>query len=430
MSDNQQTTVTALAATHDAATMMGFQNLAAFEFMQRAAKLFASSTMVPAAYQAVVSEGYGQNKKWVQNDAALPNCMVALDLAQRMNASPLQVMQNLHVIEGRPSWGSPFIIALINNSGLYAHNLRFKFEWLDEVDAKQLTFEWINNVKTEVVKTVRIKNARCIAWTKDKTGELVESPPVTLEMAVQEGWYTRNGSKWKTMPQVMAQYRAAAFFGRTYNPELLMGLPTAEELHDIIDVVPQADGSLAMQSSGDAPDAVRTPRAPRAKAAPAAAEVAEPVQASAPSPTPEPAAEAPAPTPVPAAEATPPLNVPGVDMATGEVLDPSIDTRTRNLFDSEPVADPAAEPAAEKKTSMRPVRTAAPTAAAKAEPEKQETKAPAGPPLAAAKIAFVKAQLDTTGGKTTAQFKDQFGIEPDALTVPQFPAVLEWFKAK
>jgi|GEM_PF-1176285 len=432
MSDNQQSTVTALAATHDAATMMGFQNLAAFEFMQRAAKLFASSTMVPAAYQAVVSEGYGRDKKWVQNDAALPNCMVALDLAQRMNASPLQVMQNLHVIEGRPSWGSPFIIALINNSGLYAHNLRFKFEWLDEVDAKQLTFEWINNVKTEVVKTVRIQNARCVAWTKDKTGELVESPPVTLEMAVQEGWYTRNGSKWKTMPQVMAQYRAAAFFGRTYNPELLMGLPTAEELHDIIDVVPQADGSLAMQSNGDAQDAARTPRAPRAKAAPAAAEVVEPVQTPAPSPAPEPAAEAPAPAPAPApaAEATPPSNVPGVDMATGEVLDASIDTRTRNLFEPEPVADPAPEPTSEKITSKRPVRTPAPAAAATPEPEKQAAKAPAGPPLAASKIAFVKAQLDTTGGKTTDQFKEQFGIEPDALTVPLFPSVLEWLKAK
>src|SRR5437764_15155452 len=108
MSDNQQQAVTAVAAAHDAGLMMGFQNLAAVEFMQRVAKGFALSTMVPAAYQAVVSKGYGQNQKWEQNPAALSNCMVALDLAQRMGASPLQVMQNLHVIEGRPSWSSSF----------------------------------------------------------------------------------------------------------------------------------------------------------------------------------------------------------------------------------------------------------------------------------------------------------------------------------
>lgn len=427
MSDNQQTAVTALAATHDSATMMGFQNLASFEFMQRAAKLFATSTMVPAAYQAVVEKGYGRNKTYEQNTAALSNCMVALDLAQRMNASPLQVMQNLHVIEGRPSWGSPFIIALINNSGHYQHGLRFKFEWLDEVDAKQIAFEWINDIKTEVVKTVRIKNARCIAWTKDKSGELIESSPVTLEMAVQEGWYTRNGSKWKTMPQVMAQYRAAAFFGRTYNPELLMGLPTAEELHDIIDVVPQADGSLAMQA-GETGDAPRAPRAPRAKPAPAPAaaeapEVAEVAQEPAPEPAAEPAAAAPEP-----AEASQPAAVPGVDMDTGEVLDASIDTRTRNLFEAEPIADPAPAPAAEKTTSKRPLRTA-PAAAETASPAPAPAaQAPAGPPLTPAKIVFVKAQLDTTGGKTTAQFVEQFGIQPDALLMAQFPAVLAWFK--
>ncbi|MEJ7804308.1 MAG: hypothetical protein WKG03_00080 [Telluria sp.] len=412
MSDNQQAAVTAVAHTHDAATMMGFQNLGSFEFMQRAAKLFATSTMVPAAYQQVIEKGYGRNKTYEQNPAALSNCMVALDLAQRMNASPLQVMQNLHVIEGRPSWGSPFIIALINNCGLYAHNLRFDFEWLEEIGAQHITYEWVNDQKREVIKTVRVRNARCVAWTTDKTGTRVESPPVTIQMAVEEGWYTRNGSKWRTMTQLMSQYRAAAFFGRTHNPELLMGLPTAEELHDIIDVTPQADGSYAAPppAAAEVQAASRAPRTPRAKSDPAPAPAAEPVAEKFAEPIAPEVVEV-----VAEVAADPaPADKPGIDMGTGEVLPGALPV----VEDEEVVAPVVPE--------KKPAARAKPTPAA--EPAPKAT-APVGPPLAAAKIAFVKAQLDTTEGRTTADFKAAFGIAPDELTVPVFPDVLAWFKA-
>jgi hypothetical protein len=57
-----------------------------------------------------------------------------------------------------------------------------------------------------------------------------------MEMAVNEGWYGKNGSKWRSMPDLMMRYRSAAFFGRIYAPELLMGLPTADEVHDVFSV--------------------------------------------------------------------------------------------------------------------------------------------------------------------------------------------------
>lgn len=421
MSDNQQSAVSAVSVAHDSGVMMGFQNLAAFEFMQRAAKLFASSTMVPVAYQAVVSKGYGASQKWEQNPAALSNCMVALDLAQRMNASPLQVMQNLHVIEGRPSWSSPFIIALINNSGDYAHGLRFRFEWLDEVDAVYTCYEWTNNVKHEVTKTVRIKNARCVAWTKDKSGELVESSPVTLEMAVQEGWYTRNGSKWRTMPQQMAQYRAAAFFGRAYNPELLMGLPTADELHDIIDVVPQTDGSYAVppadvvpQAGAPAPaDAERKPRAPRAKAQPQPTETVITQEAA---PLDDAAADA-APAPAPAAALEPsPDTAAGSDEASdSQGADAAAEQRIDDLFDGAPDSAPAQQ--------VTPEPTPAPAPApAPANPGAQLP----GKPLSAAKIKFVQDQLNTVPHAT--KFAERFKCEPSELRDVQFPDVLAWLK--
>lgn len=230
---------------------MGFNDLASFEFMQRTAKMFSASTMVPTAYQAMVTKGYGDRAQTEPNLAAISNCMIALDMAQRMNANPLMIMQNLHIIEGRPSWSSQFIIAAINNCGKFSP-LRFDLQWLDEIDATYSTFEWEDRKKVEKKHKVRIKNARCVAWAIEKaTGERLESAPVTMEMAVNEGWFGKNGSKWKSMPDLMMRYRSAAFFGRIYAPELLMGLPTAEEMHDVFSV--DADGTVTEGSKQSVP---------------------------------------------------------------------------------------------------------------------------------------------------------------------------------
>ncbi len=221
---------------------MGFGDMASFEFLQRTAKAFACSTMVPTAYQSMVTKGYGQNQTVEPNPAAMSNCMIALDMAQRMNANPLQVMQNLNIIEGKPSWSSQFIIAAINASGKFSP-LRFDLEWLGEMDATYSTFEWESRQKVEKKHKVRITNARCVAWAIEKaTGERLESAPVTIEMAVNEGWYGKNGSKWRSMPDLMLRYRSAAFFGRIYAPELLMGLPTTEEVQDVF--MQDADGNV------------------------------------------------------------------------------------------------------------------------------------------------------------------------------------------
>ena len=76
-------------------------------------------------------------------------------------------------------------------------------------------------------------NRSCIAWTTDKTGERLEGPPASIAMAKAEGWYAKNGSKWKTMPELMLRYRAAAFFGRLYAPDVLNGMHATEEVEDI-----------------------------------------------------------------------------------------------------------------------------------------------------------------------------------------------------
>ena len=71
---------------------------------------------------------------------------------------------------------------------------------------------------------------------KVDTGETVNGAEVTIQMAKDEGWYGKNGSKWKTMPELMLAYRASAFFARVHIPNSLMGCSVEGEAEDIAKV--------------------------------------------------------------------------------------------------------------------------------------------------------------------------------------------------
>ena len=239
---------------------MGFGSLQSFELMQRAANLLASSTLVPAAYRKVIEklDKYGNVKESRENPNALANAVVALNMAQRMGADPLMVMQNLYIVEGRPSWSSQWIIAAINGSGRFSP-LRFDIKVLGQKNVERTETVWEGGNRTSVTKKVDILDKVCIAWAIEKeTGERLESPAVSIEMAVKEGWYTKNGSKWQTMDEVMLRYRTASFFGKLYAPELLMGLQTVEEAQDIIDLNPDGSYSVASASVNELRGAART----------------------------------------------------------------------------------------------------------------------------------------------------------------------------
>ncbi|WP_175689666.1 hypothetical protein [Burkholderia anthina] len=242
----------------------GFGSLQSFELMQRAANLLASSTLVPAAYRKTIekTDRYGNVTETRDNPNALANAVVALNMAQRMNADPLMVMQNLYIVEGRPSWSSQWIIAAINGCGRFSP-LRFDIQKLGRKAVAYTFFEWKDGangrrVREERKQNVEIEDMVCIAWALERGSDTrLESPPVSIELAVKEGWYTKNGSKWQTMPEVMLRYRTASFFGKLYAPELLMGLTTVEEAADIVDLNP--DGSYSVNRTTI--DEMRTGRA-------------------------------------------------------------------------------------------------------------------------------------------------------------------------
>lgn len=168
-----------------------YNDTASFEAAQRMAKALSVSELIPKAY--------------LNN---IPSTMIALELAQRTGTSPIMVMQNLNVIQGKPSWSSTFIIAVINSCKRFSMPLNFTM-------------------------TGEGRTRTCLAFTTGIDGSKYESPLVTFEMAELEGWVAKSGSKWKTMPDLMLRYRAAAFFGRLFCPELLMGMQSEEEVYDV-----------------------------------------------------------------------------------------------------------------------------------------------------------------------------------------------------
>jgi hypothetical protein len=164
-----------------------------FNLRYRQAKALASSDLVPQAYRDKV-----------------PNVMLALDIAERVGAGVFAVMQNLHLIQGKPSWSSTFLIATVNHCGRFSP-IRFETFGTDP---------FAKDYKVRAFATDIASKEVCYgAW-------------ITWRMVEAEGWSTKSGSKWKTMPEQMFLYRAAAFWARIYAPEVSVGLHTVEENTD------------------------------------------------------------------------------------------------------------------------------------------------------------------------------------------------------
>ena len=163
-----------------------------FETLMEMANMLSNSTIIPSSY-------YKRPE----------NCFVALDMASRMGLSPMIVMQNLYVIQGKPSWSGSAIGAMLKASP------QFKDMELVYV-GKPNTDEW----------------GAYVTAKKAINDQVVKGATVTIAMSKKEGWYGKSGSKWQTIPELMLAYRAYAFFGRVHAPELLMGLQSSDEIVD------------------------------------------------------------------------------------------------------------------------------------------------------------------------------------------------------
>lgn len=217
----------------DMGPMANYLDPRRFAQMYRAANLFSQTQLVPKHFQGKPAD-----------------CFLGLQFAARIKQDPLMVLQQLYIVHGKMGMQAQLAIALMNSCGVFEGPVRWRWD-----DGKG-------------------DERKCYAYAKVKaTGEEV-SAWVNITMAKAEGWYGKDGSKWKTMPEQMHQYRSATFLGRTQCPEALMGMRTVDEIVDLgeAEVIPPrvsaAELDAAISTEAPAKEGVVVKQAEPPKRAP------------------------------------------------------------------------------------------------------------------------------------------------------------------
>ena len=136
------------------------------------------------------------------------NVIIALGMAQKTGFDVYTIMNNLNIVKGKASWSGSFCRTLIEATGLYKD--------LDLIEVGERGKDDWGYYAQAVRKT---------------DGKIVKGATVTIGMANAEGWL--KNSKWKSMPELMLQYRCMAFFARVYASSAINGIQTSEEIEDI-----------------------------------------------------------------------------------------------------------------------------------------------------------------------------------------------------
>jgi hypothetical protein len=129
------------------------------------------------------------------------DCLIAMQWGMEVGLKPLQALQNIAVINGRPSLWGDAIIALVRSSPLC---------------------EYVMESQTDAVATCRVK----------RRGEAEEVRTFSMEDAKKAGLTGKTGP-WTQYPKRMMQMRARAFAMRDVFPDVLKGLHSAEESMDL-----------------------------------------------------------------------------------------------------------------------------------------------------------------------------------------------------
>lgn len=136
------------------------------------------------------------------------NCLIAMQWGSELGLKPLQSLQNLAVINGRPALWGDAVIALVMASPVC--------EYVTEDDDGETAY-------------CRVK----------RKGAPEQVRSFSMEDARKAGLSGKQGP-WTQYPKRMRQMRARAFALRDVFPDVLRGMPIAEELQDMAAATPAA----------------------------------------------------------------------------------------------------------------------------------------------------------------------------------------------
>lgn len=192
-------TVAPMAKSQPAPAPIG----AEIERRKALAKLYAVSSFLPAAWRKLPD---------VEKVADL---VILIGRAEALGCDVMLLLQNLTFINGTVGWRSTFLLQLLQAHGWTAP----KYTQTGDPNAPDF---WSKE-----------DNGMAFSAVNPATGERETGTKITVKMVIGERWLDRDGSKWKTMPEQMFKYRAAAFFCRTNAPAVLGGFYAQDELEDI-----------------------------------------------------------------------------------------------------------------------------------------------------------------------------------------------------
>lgn len=175
----------------------------------RMSQFMANSEMVPKQYQQKPAD-----------------VLVAIQYGMELGFAPMQALQSIAVINGRPSvWGDG-ILALIMSSQHYRDHDEY-FEVAVQ-DGQQWVMQRRDGLTAEDLKSDNTK-AVCSFWRHGK------QTPVTRRFSVAQAKKAALLGKqgpWQNYPDRMMSMRARGFAARDAFPDVLRGIKTPEEAMD------------------------------------------------------------------------------------------------------------------------------------------------------------------------------------------------------
>ena len=210
-----------------------FDNIETFQQVFEMARALSKSCFVPTSFRG-----------------SPESCVIAIDLARRLGVSPLTLFPHLYVVDSKPAFSTQFLITLVNRSGLFN-----RLEWESGTDGEatvQVFLRWNEKTKETETTTEKVPNVWAVAkLVERRTGKEYKSPRVDMNFANANGWFAKRGSKWRTMPEIMAAYRAASILIKRVCPELTLGLEFAEDVADSVNDVPDLTRDVYLEPRND-----------------------------------------------------------------------------------------------------------------------------------------------------------------------------------
>lgn len=157
-----------------------FESKDGFEVAQRMGKLLTMSNVISGDWRGNIA-----------------NAVVAIDLSNKTGIPAMTIANHIYVVHGHVGFSAEFYRAIIHGSGRFVDLISYDFNG-DE--------------------------SACRCYATDTKGNIKYGSWYSVDMAKAEGLYSKKGSKWKIMPEVMLKARAATLFAKDYVSDIYLGL--------------------------------------------------------------------------------------------------------------------------------------------------------------------------------------------------------------